>query len=88
MRSLKTLKQVSRGLKIPLATREEMYQGTRVTRWSEGGGGNFLKAKIRVIVFLLSDRPELLNVTCSTHFFGLKPYLFKKDAVKFQTPLR
>ena len=41
MRSLKTLKQVSRGLKIPLATREEMYQGTRVTRWSEGGGGKF-----------------------------------------------
>lgn len=85
MRSLKTLKQVSRGLKILPATREEMYRGTRVTRWSEGG--NFLKAKIRVI-FLLSDRPELLNVTCSTHFFGLKPYLFKKDAVKFQTPLR
>ena len=44
-------------------------------------GGNFLKAKIRVI-FLLSDRPELLNVTCSTHFFGLKPYLFKKDCCK------
>lgn len=85
MRSLTTLKQVSRGLKIPLATREEMYQGTRVTRWSEGG--NFLETKIRVN-FLLSDRPELLNVTCSTHFFGLKPYLFKKDAVKFQTPLR
>ena len=87
MRSLKTLKQVSRGLKIPLATREEVYWETGVTRWSEGGGGNFLKAKIRVI-FLLSDRPKLLNVTCSTHFFGLKPYLFKKDAVKFQTPLR
>ena len=52
-----------------------------------GGEENFLKTKIRVI-FLLSDRPELLNVTCSTHFFGLKPYLFKKDAVKFQTPLR
>lgn len=85
MRSLKTLKQVSRGLKIPLATREEMYQGTRVTRWSEGG--NFLETKIRVN-FLLSDRLELLNVTCSTHVFGLKPYLFKKDAVKFQTPLR
>ena len=85
MRSLKTLKQVSRDLQIPLATREELYWETGVTRWSEGG--NFLKTKIRVI-FLLSDRPELLNVTCSTHFFGLKPYLFKKDAVKFQTPLR
>lgn len=85
MRSLKTLKQVSRDLQIPLATREEVYWETGVTRWSEGG--NFLKTKIRVI-FLLSDRPELLNVTCSTHFFGLKPYLFKKDAVKFQTPLR
>ena len=60
MRSLKTLKQVSRGLKIPLATREEVYWETGVTRWSEGGGGNFLKAKIRVI-FLLSDRPKLLN---------------------------
>ena len=84
MRSLKTLKQVSRDLQIPLATREEEYWETGVTRWSEGGGGggNFLKTKIRVI-FLLSDRPELLNVTCSTHFFGLKPYLFKKDAVKF-----
>ena len=58
MRSLKTLKQVSRGLKIPLATREEVYWGTGVTGWSEGG--NFLKAKIRVI-FLLSDRPKLLN---------------------------
>ena len=86
MRSLKTLKQVSRGLKIPLATREEVYWETGVTWWSEGGGGNFLKAKIRVI-FLLSDRPKLLNVTCSTHFFGLKPYLFKKDAIKFQTSL-
>ena len=39
MRSLKTLKQVSRGLKIPLATREEVYWETGVTRWSEGGGG-------------------------------------------------
>ena len=85
MRFLKTLKQVSRGLKIPLATREEVYRGTGVTGWSEGG--NFRETKIRVI-FLLSDRPKLLNVTCSTHFFGLKPYLFKKDAVKFQTPLR
>ena len=66
MRSLKTLKQVSRGLKIPLATREEMYQGTRVTRWSEGG--NFLETKIRVN-FLLSDRLELLNVTCSTRLW-------------------
>ena len=84
MRFLKTLKQVSRDLQIPLATREEVYWETGVTG---GGGGNFLKAKIREI-FLLSDRPELLNVTCSTHFFGLKPYLFKKDAVKFQTPFR
>lgn len=58
MRSLKTLKQVSRDLQIPLATREEVYWETGVTRWSEGG--NFLKTKIRVI-FLLSDRPKLLN---------------------------
>lgn len=86
MRSPKTLKQAPRDLQIPLATREEYWE-TGVTRWSEErGGGNFLKAKIRVI-FLLSDRPKLLNVTCSTHFFGLKPYLFKKDAIKFQTSL-
>ena len=39
MRSLKTLKQVSRDLQIPLATREEEYWETGVTRWSEGGGG-------------------------------------------------
>ena len=39
MRSLKTLKQVSRDLQIPLATREEVYWETGVTRWSEGGGG-------------------------------------------------
>ena len=38
MRSLKTLKQVSRDLQIPLATREEYWE-TGVTRWSEGGGG-------------------------------------------------
>ena len=60
MRSLKTLKQASRDLQIPLATREEEYWETGVTRWSEGGGGNFLKTKIRAI-FLLSDRPKLLN---------------------------
>lgn len=36
MRSLKTLKQASRDLQIPLATREEVYRGTGVTRWSEG----------------------------------------------------
>ena len=37
MRSIKTLKQASRDLKIPLATREEVYRGTGVTGWSEGG---------------------------------------------------
>ena len=58
MRAPKTLKQAPRDLQIPLATREEVYRGTGVTGWSEGG--NFLKAKIRVI-FLLSDRPKLLN---------------------------
>ena len=52
MRFLKTLKQVSRGLKIPLATREEVYRGTGVTGCSEGG--NFRETKIRVI-FLLSE---------------------------------
>ena len=60
MRSPKTLKQASRDLQIPLATREEVYWKTGVTRWSEGRGGNFLKAKMRVI-FLLNDRPKLLN---------------------------
>ena len=39
MRAPKTLKQAPRDLQIPLATREEVYWETEVTRWSEGGGG-------------------------------------------------
>ena len=39
MRSPKTLKQAPRDLQIPLATMEEVYWETGVTRWSEGGGG-------------------------------------------------